>query len=133
MEGLVRKHSGKTNDAGVTGSDTAGHGGSGGKRRSRAPSPSPVESSSGSRDTNKPARRGAGGEDLYPVRVKRQPVDNSSVPDDERAGDCPETDAVVKAEDMEVPCKAEPTKATGLTIVTGAERRKTARGQTRGS
>lgn len=46
------------------------------------------------------------------VRVERDGTD-SEVPDCERAGACPELDAVVKAEDMEVPCKMEPTGAAG--------------------
>ena len=49
---------------------------------------------------------------MHPVRVKREGAD-SSVPDDEEARACPEPDAVVKTEDMEVSCKAEPAEAAG--------------------
>ena len=49
---------------------------------------------------------------MRPVRVKREGTD-SSVPDDEEARACPEPDAVVKTEDMEVSCKAEPAEVAG--------------------
>ena len=105
--------SGRTDGTEASGSGTASRAGSGGRRRSRDPPPTPAEpSSERSSGTNKRARRSAGGGDLHPVRVKREGADNS-VPDDEEATACPEPDAVVKTEDMEVPCKVEPTKGAG--------------------
>lgn len=44
--------------------------------------------------------------------MKRERADNS-VPDNEKVRDCSGPDAVVKTEDVGVPCTVEPTEAAG--------------------
>lgn len=77
--------------------------------------PIPASEPSSRRDgeSNKRARRSAGGGDLHLVRVKGEGAD-SRVPDADNFTACPEPDtAAVKTENMEAPCKLEPTKAAG--------------------
>ena len=59
-------------------------------------------------------KKRAGSRDLRPVRVKRERDDSNSVMDAGESRALSESDAVVKTEDMEVPCcKVEPTAAAG--------------------
>ncbi len=101
--------------SGAMGNGTARCLGSDGRRTPRrVPAVSPTEASAGSsKDTNKRSRRRAFGGNLRPVRVKREEeqIDRMAGDEDSRASsESPTTAAVVKTEDMEVSCKAEPTE-----------------------
>lgn len=60
----------------------------------------------------KTKKRAADAGDLHSVRVKRERVDSGNI-DEDQSRTWSESDAVAKAENVEVPCKVETTEAAG--------------------